>query len=684
MLTLNTKIERLASVGPTLKKTLNKLGIFYILDLFYHFPFRYIDFSQKVPITKVAVGQLVTLEGRIIEIKARRSFRSRLAFTEATLEDDTGKIRLIWFNQPYIAKQLTSGSRIVVAGKVEFYRQNQLTNPYFEILNDDAIVSGKILPVYPLTSGITNLRLAKLIKIAWESTEKKFTDLLSHEILSKFKILPISQAITTLHFPKNTQAVNLARLRIAIDDVLPQQLAAQIKQKQLENSLAPKIITDLTYIKQQLARLPFELTKSQKRATWDILQDLETGKPMNRLLQGDVGSGKTIVSVLAALMTAKSNYQTILLAPTEILAQQHYVTFRNFATDLDSTIGLLTKSFSTIQGQQMPKARLLSQVADNTIKILIGTHAVLSESIKLGKLGLIIIDEQHRFGVGQRAFLSKTHQQDLVPHFLSMSATPIPRTLALSLFGNLKISQLKSMPQNRLPIKTKLCTESDRKSVYQHILSEITNGKQVFIITPKVEENQSETKSVKVEFEKLKKLFPHFRIGLIYGGLKSSEKEQVMKDFAAQQFDILVATTVIEIGIDIPNASVILIEGAENFGLAQLHQLRGRVGRGKHPSFCYLFTTNDNHTESERLKIFASISDGFILAEHDLEQRGFGDLFGENQSGFNFKFPKFITIKALKTAHQIAQEILNSDPNLVKHPTLKSLANNYLETIHTE
>ncbi|HMR55548.1 MAG TPA: helicase-related protein, partial [Candidatus Doudnabacteria bacterium] len=255
---------------------------------------------------------------------------------------------------------------------------------------------------------------------------------------------------------------------------------------------------------------------------------------------------------------------------------------------------------------------------------------------------------------------------------------------ALSLFGSLKISQLKSMPKNRLPIATKLCSESERKIAYQKISSEIAAGRQVFIITPKVEESESETKSVKAEFERLKKLFPNFRIGLIYGGLKSTEKEQVMNDFAAKQFDILVATTVIEIGIDIPNASVMLIEGSENFGLAQLHQLRGRVGRGEHPSYCYLFTTNDNHTESERLKVFEKISDGFILAEHDLEQRGFGDLFGENQSGFNFKFPKFITIEALKTAHQIVKEILNTDQYLTKHQAVKSLSDNYLETIHTE
>ncbi len=684
MLTLNTKIERLSSVGPALKKTLNKLGIFYILDLFYHLPFRYIDFSQKIPIGETEVGQLVTLEGQIIDIKARRSFRSRLSFTEATLKDSSGEIRLMWFNQPYIANQLTEGSRIIVAGKVEFYRQNQLTNPYFEILSDDAVASGKILPVYPLTSGITNLRLAKLIKIAWEGTEKKFTEFLSKEVLSKFKLPPIEKAITTLHFPENTQAINSARFRVAIDDVLPQQLAAQIKQKQLENSSSPKIATDIEYIKKQLSLLPFDLTNSQKRATWDILQDLETGKPMNRLLEGDVGSGKTIVAILASLMTAKSNFQTVVLAPTEILAQQHYESFRKFAKDHDSEIGLLTRSFSTIAGKQVPKAKFLSQVAENKIKILIGTHAVLSGSVKLVDLGLIIIDEQHRFGVGQRAFLSKTHQQDLIPHFLSMSATPIPRTLALSLFGSLKISQLKSMPKNRLPISTKLCSESERKIAYQKISSEITADRQVFIITPKVEESESETKSVKAEFDRLKKLFPNFRIGLIYGGLKSAEKEQVMNDFAAHKFDILVATTVIEIGIDIPNATVILIEGAENFGLAQLHQLRGRVGRGEHPSFCYLFTTNDNHTESERLKVFEKISDGFILAEHDLEQRGFGDLFGENQSGFNFKFPKFITLEALKTANQIAGEILSNDENLANHQHLKSLSTSYLETLHIE
>lgn len=685
MLTLNTKIERLISVGPALKKTLNKLGIFYIEDLFYHLPFRYIDFSKQIPIGKAQPGELVTLAGTVSQITARRSFRSRLAFTEAYLEDSTGQIRLMWFNQPYLAKQLQEGMQLIVAGKVEYYKQNQLTNPYFEALDTDQPASGKVLPIYHLTSGITNLRLAKLIKIAWQNTSKQFKDLLPPAIHNAFKLPSLPEALESLHFPKRSEDVRRAQFRIAIDDVLPQQLAAQIKQRALDSSAAPAIPTDIEFIKQVLAEFPFQLTNSQKRATWDILQDLAAGKPMNRLLEGDVGSGKTIVALLAALATSQAGFQTVILAPTEILAKQHYETFQKFTDPAwGAQVALLTSGFAQSGEGKLTKAQLTEQLTDNRINILIGTHAVLNEHFNMPKLGLIIIDEQHRFGVGQRAFLTKQHQGDLVPHLLSMSATPIPRTLALSLFGNLAISQLKTLPSNRQPIITKLLTERERRTAYQKIISEVAAGRQAFVITPKVEETNSDTKSVKAEFNRLQKLFPKLRLGLVYGGLKTADKDTVMGKFAAGQLDILVATTVIEIGIDIPNATVMLIEGAENFGLAQLHQLRGRVGRGNQQSYCYLFTTDDQHLDTGRLKIFEQTTDGFLLAEHDLAQRGFGDLFGKEQSGFQFRFPKFITMDALKTTRQIAINILDTDPTLAKHRELKQLAAGYLENIHTE
>jgi ATP-dependent DNA helicase RecG len=684
MLTINTKIERLPSVGPSLKSTLNKLGIFYIEDLFYHLPFRYIDFSQKIPIGESQVGQLATLEGQLTKITARRSFKSHLAFTEAFLSDGTGQIKLVWFNQPYLAKQFHEGDIIIAAGKVEIYKDKQLTNPYFEILQADQTAVGKVLPIYHLTAGITNLRLVKLIKLAWKQTTAKFTDFLPELIRKQFSLLPLEQAIQTLHFPLSSEDINKARFRVAIDDVLPQQLAAEIKQQSLEQSAAPKIPTDVEFIKSVLKDLPFMLTPSQKRATWDILQDLSIGQPMNRLLEGDVGSGKTIVALLAAASVAKAGFQTIILAPTEILARQHFETFQKFGGKLANKIGLLTRGFALHGQQSVAKTKLAASLSTGQLKILIGTHAVLSEKLPLHKLGLIIIDEQHRFGVGQRAFLGKQHGADTNPHLLSMSATPIPRTLALSLFGNLAISQLKTLPANRQPITSQLLTENNRTKAYQKITEEVASGRQAFVITPKVEDSESGTKSVKAEFARLQKLFPKFKLGLVYGGMKSIEKDAVMTQFANNELQILVATTVIEIGIDIPSATVMLIEGAENFGLAQLHQLRGRVGRGVHASYCYLFTTDDAHLDTERLKIFERTADGFALAEFDLEQRGFGDLFGEQQSGFHFRFPKFITLEALKTAREIALALLASDPELTKLPILKQQAGAYLETLHTE
>lgn len=683
MTTLNTKIEHLTGVGMSLKRTLNNLGIFYIEDLLYHIPFRYVDFSSKIAIGQAQVGQMVTLEGIITEVKARRSFRSRLQFTEAVLEDQTGIVKLVWFNQPYLAKQLTEESTLVVAGKIEWFKQKQLTNPYFEF-TDEGNQTGKILPVYHLTKGITNLRLAKLIKNAWDSSSQNIHDELSPALLKKFGLYDMRKSLENLHFPASKESLKPSQLRLAVEDTLPQQVASLLRQRQLENSKAPAIATDVDYVKSILVNLPFELTNSQKRALWDILQDMEKGRPMNRLLEGDVGSGKTIVAIISCLMVAKYGFQTAIAAPTEILAKQHYDTFVKFSGGLENEIGLLTNSYCQIGGANASRKEMLENISRGQIKILIGTHALFSEHISFSKLGLIIIDEQHRFGVGQRAFLGKQHSQDIVPHFLSMTATPIPRTLALSLFGNLEISQLLQVPKNRQPITTQLFQEEQRSQAYTLIRKEIASGRQAFIITPKVEASETGTKSVKEEFERLKSVFPKMRLGLVYGGLKGNEKDRIMSEFNSGNIDILVATTVIEIGIDVPNATVMLIEGAENFGLAQLHQLRGRVGRGEHKSYCLLFTTQDDQLETERLKIFAGNSDGYKLAEYDLSQRGFGDLFGQDQSGFSFKYPQFLTIKALKTSHDVAKEILNNDPVLENYENLKNLSHKYLETIHTE
>lgn len=685
MFTLNTKIEHLPGIGPSIKKTLNHLGLFYIEDLLLHLPFRYIDFSKKIEIGKAQPAHMVTLEGQIRDVTARRSFKSHLQFTEAILEDHTGEIKLVWFNQPYLAKQLSNGDRIIAAGKVEYYKRNQLTNPYWEKLDDDNPAGGKILPIYHLTKGITNLRLVKLIKLCWDNTILEFTELLSSPVLKKFKLKTLTDAVEQLHFPVNQEQISSARLRIAIDDCLPQQLASGLKQQAQAASQAPQLKNDVNAIKDAVSKLPFELTASQKRATWDILQDMTKGSPMNRLLQGDVGSGKTVVAWLVSFMTALDDYQTLLLAPTEILASQHFETFLKLAGPMGSQIGLLTRNFCKINNKEVSKEQFLTSLAQNKLKIVIGTHALLSDKIDVGRLGLIIIDEQHRFGVAQRAYLQKTQTTGPeIPHLLSMSATPIPRTLALSLFGNLKISELTQMPKNRQKITTQLFSEQSRNVAYTHIRKEIDQGRQVFIITPKVEESSTEVKSAKEEFERLQHIFPKYKLGLVYGNLAGEEKDRVMSEFSMGKLDILVATTVIEIGIDIPNATVILIEGAENFGLAQLHQLRGRVGRGSHPSYCYLFTTNEEQLETNRLKIFETTTDGFALANYDLKERGFGDLFGQQQSGFNFRFPEFVSIAALKLARDIADHVLKTDPDLVEHNTLKQLASPYLQTIHTE
>lgn len=683
MLKLSDNITKLPGIGPAFKQILSKINIFSIGDLFFHLPKRYLDFSKLLPIAQAQTGVTATFEGKITDIQSRKSYRSKLKFTEAILTDKTGNLKLIWFNQPYIANSIKVGQLITVAGTVEFYREPQLVNPLFELKNKAGTKTNRLLPVYPLTAKLTNLRLIKLIAQAFKLT--KIVDHLPEQLLAKFNLPTLQQTLTAVHYPQNFSELSASQLRLAVDDALPQQLAVLQKQKLSQAQQAPKIKTNIELTQQFVKNLPFNLTDSQKRSAWDILQNLDQPQPMNCLLQGDVSSGKTVVAAMAVLNTALNNFQVALLAPTEILASQHYQTFTQYFKSHEIEIGLLTRTFSqTNKTTDITKAELIDKIKSKQINIVIGTHALLQESVNIPNLALVIIDEQHRFGVAQRNHLIR-NSQNLYPHLLTMSATPIPRTLALSLYGDLEVSQLTQVPSSRKPIITKLASESDRQKTYQAIRNEVAAGHQAFIITPKVESTDDQVKSVKQEYLRLQKeVFPNLKIGLIYGKMKGADKERTMQDFSRGRFDILVATTVIEIGIDIPNATVILIEGAENFGLAQLHQLRGRVGRSHRQSYCYVFTSKDDVHESERLQIFAQTNDGFTLAEYDLQNRGFGDLFGKMQSGFNFRFPQFVSIKALKLARQFAQELLNQDPSLKNYPKLKMESEQYLQTIHLE
>ncbi len=676
----------LPKVGPAVAKNLEKIGINTIKDLLWHFPLRYLDFRQIVSISKIKTGQAVTIRGQVKSVSASFAFRGRMSRSEAVVSDKTGSIKIIWFNQPYIAKALSAGDDIALAGTATYYKNVlQLQNPIYEKLSSDSVHTGRLVPVYSGSSVISNKTLRNIITSALPYAEQE-PEILPKKILKKYRLPNINKTILDLHFPDNDQELELAKNRIAFEELFVHQLAAGLQQSRQAKVSAPPIELQTEQVAKTLKTLPFQLTASQKRALWDIMQDLSSGEQMVRLLQGDVGSGKTLVAVLAALNNAISGWQTCVLAPTEILASQHYTYFKKFLPEC--SIGFLTKNFAESNGTNVKnKAELLEKTASGSIQILIGTHAILQKEVSFNKLGLAIIDEQHRFGVNQRSFVLKQVQyQKLVPHLLSMSATPIPRTLALSFYGNLKISTLYTIPSGTKKISTLLAQESDRQKIYSVLIDAIKNGEQAFIVTPRVEDSEtSQIKSVKEEYEKLKSgPFKNIPMGLLYGSMKGVDKEQVMSEFSQGKIKILVATSVIEIGIDIPRASWIIIEGAERFGLAQLHQLRGRVGRAGQKSFCALFSSSGDAKNYERLKFFANCLDGFALAEQDLKQRGFGNLFGTEQSGFSFQFSRYFTSEMAEIAQIAATALFKQDKSLARFPLLLQKIEPIISVTHQE
>jgi ATP-dependent DNA helicase RecG len=687
-ITINSKISELPLVGPALTKAFQSAKVFTIADLLYYFPTRYMDYRKTVGIGAAAEGETITIIGKVKTIRANFGFRGRMPYAEAVIEDGTGKIRAVWFNQSYIAKQLTEGADVILSGKVSRYKQLQLTNPAYDLIDAEVasgknLHTGRLVPIYKRGDQLPLRTMRKIIKSCLHLAED-LEDYIPSKIKSNSseELLSITDAVTFLHFPETDEQVAQARFRIAVDDVLPQQLAVELKNDAESKRKGYAIVADIDQVKAFLKTLPFELTPSQKRAAWDIFQDISSGKPMNRLLQGDVGSGKTIVAILAAMQFAKSKMQTAVLAPTEILAKQHYETFLALLKKQPNcSIALLTRTFALIDGKEFTKTEVNEKLAAGKITICIGTHALLQGKSEFKKLALVVIDEQHRFGVAQRSFLLTERA-----HLLSMSATPIPRTLAMSLYADLSVSTLSHVPSGRKPIITAVVPESKRKLAYDFVKSEVEHGHQAFVVTPRVEDTDtSEVRSVKKEFTRLQaEVFPKLRLGLLYGKMKGVEKDSVMADFAAGKLDILVATSVIEIGIDIPLATAMIIEGSERFGLAQLHQLRGRVGRNNFESRCFLFTTEDSHQETARLSALAKSNDGFALAELDLAQRGFGDLFGKQQSGFMFRYPQFITVKALKTARNLAAAIYKNKKEFDKSSNLFAKAREYLEEIHNE
>jgi ATP-dependent DNA helicase RecG len=610
--TLNSSISELAGVGESYVKKLEKLDIFTIRDLLFYFPRRWDDFSKITPIRDIKVGEAVSVRGTVYDISSKRA-KSGKSVTEALITDDTGTTKAVWFNQPYLEKNLRKGEEIFLAGTLEWnYGQIAFASPVYE------------------TEGVTSrwlrTKIASLAKLVYG-----IKDHLPEGVKNKHDLIELSAAVRTMHYPENFEELKRAQRRFLIDNLFCLFCSVLSIRKNDANDKAIAVDYDEKIGKKFVDSLPFSLTDSQRKSAWAILKDIGKSQPMNRLLEGDVGSGKTVVAAMVALMTAHRGYQVALIAPTEILAHQHFENFTTLLSDFDINIGILTGSTKPAE-----KKEILKGIADGELQIVIGTHALLSPDVKYWTLALVVVDEQHRFGVNQRKALKVANGESAkMPHFLSMSATPIPRTLALTVFGDLDISVLSEMPPGRKKVSTHLVDPMKREEGYKFIDGKIKEGRQVFVICPLVSPSDKlGVKSAEEEAERLdKSVFSHRKVGLIHGRMKGEEKEKVMSDFKAKKIDILVSTSIIEVGVDVPNATIMIIEGAERFGLAQLHQFRGRVGRGEHQSYCFLFTETWSELIESRLNALIKSENGFELADKDLEIRGPGELLGIKQSG---------------------------------------------------
>lgn len=633
MLGLDSKVSELEGIGKVLAKRLSYLGIGTLRDLVFYFPFRYENY-RTVSIGDLMPGTFANVSGEVEMAAAKRTKWKRKHVVEAVVSDGSGSVKVVWFNQPWIAKNLRTGQRIRLSGKVS----EDMSGPYF---NSPTYLAGEgrmpdgIVPVYPLTEGLTQKQLRVLMKQALD--EVRLEEYLPAELMSEEGFVGLDEAMRQAHFPGDGKLLALARKRLAFDELFLMQAAARIFRRQLDAFKSPVIPFDEKANKKFVQSLSFDLTLDQKRAAWEIIRDLGKETPMNRMLEGDVGSGKTIVALMAAYNAGLAGYQSALMAPTEILASQHYDSARKILGEF-MDVALLTRTRKSVNGEKVTAGELLESVSSGKVGLVIGTHALIQEKVSFGKLALAMVDEQHRFGVEQRqALRGKADVGDgLVPHFLSLTATPIPRSLALICYGDLDLSIIRQMPKGRKRIITKVVGPADRERAYGFVREQVAAGRQVFVICPLIDPSDVlGYKSAVEEYERLdKEVFPSLKIGLLHGRMKSEEKESVMADFCGNKLSILVATSVVEVGVDVPNATVMMIEGAERFGLAQLHQFRGRVGRGEHPSYCLLFSEALDVGITERLQYVANCHDGFELANRDLELRGGGSAYSTKQSGF--------------------------------------------------
>ncbi|MBI2410871.1 MAG: ATP-dependent DNA helicase RecG [Candidatus Kerfeldbacteria bacterium] len=674
-------ITDLHGVGEVLAKRLLYIGIKTVRDLVFYFPRDYEDLSVVQPIAAAQEGEKINIKGKIERINTQRTFRKRMAVIQARVKDETGALNVVWFNQPYLQEQLKVGDELQLSGVVKRDRYGlSLHSPVYEKVSAsrELIHTGRIVPKYSLTAGITQKQIRYLMKQSL-SRVLPIADFLPPEIVSTYSLLALTDALRGIHFPENEMHFEQAKRRLEFEELYVAQLMAQCIRKDIAQQTAPTLKLHEQELQQFVSTLPFRLTNAQRRAAWAILQDLEKTHPMNRLLVGDVGSGKTIVAAMAMWNTVLCGKQAVLMAPTEILAQQHTQYLEKLFAHADIQIELWTSRTSKEKKQ-------LTDIQKKHPNIIIGTHALLQDYARFENVGLVIIDEQHRFGVRQRKFL-KEHSgvHTMMPHLLSMTATPIPRTFALAAYGDLDISIIDEQPPGRKPVMTRLVPREKRIVAYRWLQKHIVNGEQVFVICPIIEESDTlGVKSVSAESLRLRDVFPGVRIEMLHGKMKGTEKDAIMENMRAGKIDILVSTSVIEVGVDIPNATIMLIEDADRFGLAQLHQFRGRVGRSNKQSYCLLFTNAQSAKTVERLDALTKSQNGFQLAEYDLKLRGAGELYGTAQSGFS---PYFLTSLQQPELIQETREaaLKTMDTNLITHyPLLQEKLNARLLDVHLE
>lgn len=618
-------LAAIKGVGPKTADTLASAGFTTARDLVYLFPRQYEDFTQVASISSLQPGNVV-VKGKISNISSRY-VRRGLHITQAVLSDATGKVALSWFNQPYRAKHIAAKGDWLVAGEFVFSnRRYQILNP--SVRHSDEIVEEgvAIIPIYRQIAGIKTAAIRALLT-ELRPLISMWQDPLPDALTAHFKLISYADALLQVHFPESPHELMAAKERLAFQEMLELLYAAFCNKADNESLEGWPIKFDTKPTQELVGQLPFQLTDDQRIAAWEIISSMQDTKPMNRLLQGDVGSGKTVVAGIAAFVAARAGFQTAVLAPTELLARQHATTLSSLLEPFGVSVGLLVGSASPKAKQQLKES-----ISSGAVAITVGTQALLQQSVSFHRLGFVVIDEQHRFGVKQRQELLKKSRK--MPHVLSMTATPIPRSLQLTVYGDLDVSILRQKPTGRKSIQTKIVSPASRAALLRTVDEQIAQGRQVYVVCPLIEGDDSELRTVTSEYERLRKTaLKHRRIGLLHGKLNAQDKEHVMKQFVDREFDVLVATTVVEVGVDVPNATVIIIEGAERFGLAQLHQLRGRVGRSGHQSYCYIVPTESRQTTNQRLRELAASDDGFYLAEKDLEMRGPGEIYGTAQHG---------------------------------------------------